>query len=136
MEIAINDVERRFIRAIKTIHVLPEPGARFLRYTGGMSSIWQNSVNNAEEAYGYTEETLPRFRPTRADVGDVLTALAWARPLEKNELRLVEWRARGLSHRQVAARIGRSDETARRRYLDIMLKVWLEANTRKMPRAA
>lgn len=134
MEITIDNVERRFIRAIRTIHVLPEPGARFLRYNGG--SIWRNSVNSSEEAYGYTEERLPRFRPTPADVSDVLTALSWARPLERNELRLVEWRARGLSYRHIAARIGRSDETARRRYLDVMLKVWVEANSRKMPRAA
>ena len=117
-------VERRFLRACKTIRALPDRERRF----HVVESWWPEIVRSAEEAYGYTEATLPRFRPTPFDVSDVLNALAWARPLDKREFRMVWWRSFDLSFGQIGRRIGRSDETARRRYKDAMLKLWGAAN--------
>lgn len=121
--IGIVDIERRFIRACKTVRVLPDPDARF-----GSSGCWPEYVADASEAYGYTEAAMPRFRPTPFDVSDMLGALAWARGIDKPEHRLLWWRSFDLSFGQIARRIGRSDETARRRYKDAVLFLWGTAN--------
>jgi len=117
-------VERRFLRACKTIRVLPDREAKFFN----VNSCWPEVVQTFEEAYGYGEVSLPRFRPNPFDVSDVLTALSWARELRKNEFRIAWWRSFDLSFGQISRRIGRSDETARRYYRDTMLKLWSEAN--------
>lgn len=123
--ILITDVERRVLRACKTIRVLPD---RSFEHT---KSAWPDFPSDPDRAYGYDEVAMPRFRPTPFDVSDCLVALEWVRGLEKPEFRLVWWRSFDVSFRQIAARIGRSDETARRRYKDAMVKVWSNAN-RKM----
>lgn len=123
-DITIDKVERRFIRACKTIRALPDLEKRFLRHNNG----WPDFVRDHNDAYGYTEVALPRFRPNPFDVSDVLTALAWGRKLQRNEWKLVELRSFDLSFGQIGRSIRRSDETARRHYRDVMLKVWAEAN--------
>lgn len=123
-EIDALEVERRIIRACKTVRALPDPEKRFHMVKG----CWPEYLRDAAEAYGYTEATLPRFRPTPFDVSDMLNALAWARGLEPPEWRLVWWRSFNLSFGQIARRIGKSDETARRRYKDVIIKIWSTAN--------
>lgn len=131
-DITIDKVERRFLRACKTIRVLPDLERRFLKHNNG----WPDYVRDHNEAYGYGEAMMPRFRPTPFDVTDVLTALAWGKKLQRNEWKLVEMRSFDLSFGQIGRRIGRSDETARRHYRDVMLKVWAEANIRAIPEVA
>jgi hypothetical protein len=123
-QIAITEVERRFLRACKTIRALPDPERRFQV----VESAWPEFTRDAADAYGYTEVELPRFRPKPADVSDMLDALAWARPLQKNEWKLAWMRSFDLSFKMIGVRIGRSDETARRYYREVMIKVWGEAN--------
>jgi hypothetical protein len=128
----IVDVERRFIRSCKTLRAVPDRERRFQK----VESCWPEFVREAAEAYGYTEATMPRFRPTPFDVSDMLTALAWARKLQDNEFRMAWWRSFDLSFGQIGRRIGKSDETARRYYRDVMIKVWTSANAQHLAPAA
>lgn len=121
-EILITDVERRIMRAFKTLRVQPHPTR-----TGG-GSAWPEVLQSREDAYGYTEVAMPRFRPTHFDVGDMLTALDWVRVLTKSDCKLLWWRSFDVSFKQIGLRLGRSDETARRRYKDVMIQIWIEAN--------
>lgn len=121
--LAVRDVEERILRACKTIRALPDREKRFQCY----SSLWPEVVQSAEDAYGYSEAIMPRFRPTPADVSDCLVALEWARPIEKRLFKLVWWRSFGISFRHIGIRLGRSDETARQRYRDVILNIWYEA---------
>lgn len=118
------DVEQRLLQACRTIRALPDPDRRFFR----MHTGWPEVVQEVAEAYGYTDASVPRFKPSPKDVGDFLLALSWARPLHKREFRFVWWRSFELSFKQMADRIHRSDETARRYYRDAILKCWQEAN--------
>lgn len=124
----ITDVERRLMRAFKTLRVLPD------RDFVNRKSVWPEVLQSHEDAYGYTEVAMPRFRPTPFDVGDMLNALDWVRGLSKNDCRLLWWRSFDVSFRQIGIRLGRSDETARRRYRDIMIQVWHSANKDQIPK--
>lgn len=128
----IVDVERRFLRSCKTLRAVPDRERRFHQ----VESCWPEFVREVSEAYGYTEATMPKFRPTPFDVSDMLTALAWARALQDNEFRLAWWRSFDLSFGQISRRIGRSDETARRHYRDVMIKLWTRANAQHLAPAA
>jgi hypothetical protein len=118
------DVEKRILRACKTLRAVPDPDKRF-QWVG---AVWPDTVRSAEEAYGYEETLMPRFRPTPADISDYLTALSWARGMDWLDFRLIWWRSFDISFRHVAARIHRSDETARRWYLESLSKIWHVAN--------
>lgn len=121
----VAEVERRIMRACQTIRVLPDKEWRFL-HSSGVSNL--PVVREFKEAYGYDEARPPKFLPTPRDVSDCLTALAWCNVLEKHEFRLVWWRSFGISFGQIAARLGRSDETARGRYRDAILRAYSHAN--------
>jgi hypothetical protein len=120
--VSITAVERRLIRACKTIRALPD---REKRFQGSASSqgVWGNIVQDFMDAYG-SDDVVVRFSPSPADVSDCLVALSWCKYLEKNEFSLIWWRSFGVSFGVIAGRIGRSDETARRRYTEAMQKVW------------
>lgn len=132
MAIAITEVQTRILRACKTIRALPDRERRFFQIESG----WPDYVRDVSEAYGYNDATLPRFRPTPADVDDCLPALAWARVLDKKDFRIVWLRSFELSFGTIGRVIYKSDETARRYYKDVMLKLWVEANTKKCGRQA
>lgn len=118
-EIKIDDVERRIIRALKTIRVLPDKEARFLTYIGS----WPDYVLD------YYHEEKKRFKPTPEDVGDVLDALSWLRGMQNRDIKFLYWRSYDFSFRQIGEKIGTSDETARTRYRDAMIRVWANANS-------
>ena len=124
--LSATDVERRVIRACKTIRALPDREQRFLSSQPG---IWVNFIREKKDSYGATEPLKAKFRPTPFDVSDVLRALSWCRVLESNEFDYIWWRSFDISFGVIADRIGRSDETARQRYRDAILKVWHAANT-------
>lgn len=120
----VSDVEKRVLRACKTIRALPDNEKRFQI----LRNNWPAVIQATEDAYGYTETAFPRFRPSPADVSDCLTALAWMRAIPRREFKLVWWRSFGISFRHIGLRLGRSDETARQRYRDAILGIWYEAN--------
>ena|SRR5258707_1290115 len=121
--IDVLEVERRILRACRTIRALPDPDRRFFV----LYNAWPAMRDDVEEAYGYTEATLPRFRPTPADVSDCLNALGWARGLERRMWKLIWWRSFGVSFRHIGIRLARSDETARRRYKEAIIALWNSA---------
>ena len=88
--LAVADVERRILRACKTLRAIPDREARYQTFR---SNGWPPIVRELADAYGYTEATMPRFQPTPHDVSDCLVALAWTRPLEKPEFKLIWWRS-------------------------------------------
>lgn len=120
----VRDVEERILTACKTIRALPDREKRYQT----VNSLWPEIRQDAADAYGYSEAIMPRFRPTPADVSDCLVALEWARPIERRQFKLVWWRSFGISFRHIGIRLGRSDETARQRYRDVILNIWYEAN--------
>lgn len=72
---------------------------------------------------------MPKFNPSRFDVGDYLTALSWVRGTEKREFRFVWWRSCELSFNWMSRRLGNiSHDTVRRRYKDVILNAWYAAN--------
>lgn len=127
MVLHVYEVERRFLRACQTIRALPDREQRFILSGQVGQAMWRNVVDEFT-AYGYTEEVLPKFRPTPADVSDCLNALSWANGMDKKDFRYLWWRSFDVSFSVIAARIGRSDETARRRYRDAVTYLWAEAN--------
>lgn len=121
--VSVADVERRIIRACRTLRALPDHERKFQM----MPNPWPDTVREVSEAYGYDEQGMPKFRPSPADVSDCLIALNWARALEKREFKLIWWRSFNISFRYMGLRLGRSDETARMRYRDALLRLWMEA---------
>jgi hypothetical protein len=121
---SITEIEDRIIVACKTIRALPDKEKRFFQ----TESAWPDFVRDASEAYGYTEATTPRFRPSPSDVTDCLVALAWARGIDKKEFRLIWMRSYELSFGTIGRAIYKSDETARRYYRDVLVKLWAVAN--------
>jgi hypothetical protein len=133
MSVDILEVEDRILLACRTIRALPDRERKYF----ALHNCWPEMAALVEEAYGYTEVALPKFRPSPADVSDCLVALAWARGIPRRAWRLVWWRSfgvdtprgfSGMSFRHMAIRVGRSDETVRRWYRDAILGIWAEAN--------
>lgn len=123
--ILITDIEDRLLRACETLRAVPDPDKKFQ----WLNSQWPEVVRSVEDAYGYNDAPMPRFRPSPADVSDMLVALGWARPLDKKEFRLIWWRSFRMSFKHIGFRIYKSDETARRYYKDALIKCWHQANT-------
>ncbi len=123
-EINILDIEKRIIRALKTIRVLPDPEARFMTYR----TAWPEFPQDFMDAYN-SDEVRQRFKPSPFDVGDCLTALSWLRGIQPHDTRFIHWRSHEVSFRQIGDKIGTSDETARTRYRDAMVRVWANANS-------
>lgn len=118
------NIERRLLRACKTLRALPDPERKYQQ----IHNCWPDTVRSVEDAYGYTDISFPRFKPSPADVSDMLIALAWVRGLEHDEFKLIWWRSFDVSYRHMGNKLHRSDEFARYKYRDAMLKVWHAAN--------
>ncbi|MCP5005526.1 MAG: hypothetical protein GY941_16545 [Planctomycetes bacterium] len=123
--IPIDIVQTRLMRALKTIRVLPDKESRFQSYR----TAWPEFARQFMDAYG-SEQSMKRFRPTPFDVGDCLTALSWMNHIPQPDIKHIYWRSEGVSYRQVAEKIGRSHETARKRFEHVMVGVWQNANGR------
>jgi hypothetical protein len=122
--IDVRDIERRLMRAFKTLRALPDPERRFFN----QKSAWPEVLQSFEEAYGYTEAKMPKFRPTPFDCGDYLTALDWVRGLDAPAVRLIVARSFDYSFQQMGDRIGKSADTAARYYKDAVRYAWAVAN--------
>jgi hypothetical protein len=128
-ELSYRSVEHRVLRACKTIRAVPDREHRFLAGFMGMHSTWKQVIREFMDAYASADVKV-RFRPSPFEVSDCLPALEWCNVLNKNEFRMIWWRSfDNISFGVIAGRIGRSDETARRRYDDAIRKVWWQAIT-------
>lgn len=126
--LTVREVEDRVLRACKTVRALPDNEWRFQRAGEPSTPNWE-VVRDFMDAYDPDGDVRVRFRPTPFDVSDMLPALAWCRVLTKKDFRFIWWRSFDeVSFKTIAMRIGRSDETARQRYRDALLRIWNEAN--------
>jgi hypothetical protein len=118
------DVQERLITALKTLRALPDQEKRFFI----VKSSSPDYVREYMDAYDPDNDYGPRFQPTPADVSDCLTALSWIRHLDKRAWQIVWWRSFDVSFGLIGKRIGRSDETARRRFEDVITDAWIAVN--------
>ncbi|TGN75947.1 hypothetical protein EOW77_0032275 [Bradyrhizobium yuanmingense] len=63
-------------RSIVVMDAMLDPERRFLRPAGGMASLWSQAIDQAEEAYGYTQ-TRVRFIPTAREIAQAETVADW-----------------------------------------------------------
>jgi hypothetical protein len=128
--LSVQDVEKRVMRACKTVRVLPDNEWRFLR-NGAPKSAAIPVIQDFMDAYDPDGKVHVRFRPTPFDVSDMLVALKWCNVLTKEDFKYLWWRSFDeVSFSMIGARIGKSDETARARYRDALLRVWNQASIR------
>lgn len=130
--VSLLDVEARLLRAMQTLRAMPDRERRFFIVKSGHPSHVQEYI----DAYAAAEIKPPRFQPSPADVSDYLRVLSWTRCLDKNAWKIVWWRSFDVSFGKIARYIGRSDETARRRYKEAVVDVWGAANGANASRAA
>lgn len=119
-----SQVQDRIMTAMQTLRALPDKERRFFI----VKSSSPDYIHDYIDAYNSVEEVMPKFRPTPADVSDCLVALSWVRHMEKNQWRLLWWRSFELSFGLIGKYIGRSDETARKRFDDAITDAWCAAN--------
>lgn len=127
--ITVREVEYRILRALKTVRVLPDRERRFQK-NGQPNRVSLDVIRDYWDAYGVDDVIMPKFKPTPRDISDMLTALSWLRGISKNDFTHLWWRSFDLPFSYVAAKIGRSDETARTRYRDSLLQVWQNAQVK------
>lgn len=119
-----SEVERRLMTAMQTLRALPDRDRRFFI----VKSSSPDYVHEYIDAYNSVEEMIPRFRPSPSDVSDCLHALSWVRHLDKSAWRILWWRSFELSYGVIGKYIGRSDETARKRFEEAITDAWAAAN--------
>lgn len=119
-----SDVELRLLTAMKTLRALPDRERRFFIVKSSSPDYVQESVT----AYAAVEDLGPRFQPSPAEISDCLHALAWVRHLELSAWRILWWRSFDLSFGVIGKQIGRSDETARKRFDTAVTDAWIAAN--------
>ncbi len=113
----LHAVEDRVLTALKTLDAIADPDRRFLY---GATTAWPVVVRDMDgvlDRQGLARERarLTRFRPTPAEVDDLLPALSLIGPDEKPWLWLLRLRAYGHSFAQISRLRGRSDEFWRRK---------------------
>jgi hypothetical protein len=111
--------------AMKTLRAVPDKERRFFI----VRSSSPDYIRDYIDAYDPEADTQPRFQPTPADVSDYLTALSWVRHLDLAAWRILWWRSFDVSFGLIGKKIGRSDETARKRYETAITDAWIAANT-------
>lgn len=101
-------------RAIRTHDALPNDREQKL-------ANWPDYPQEAEDAYGYTEERAPRFSPTPTDVSNMLPVMAWLAWLSnqnngRRDLGLLFKRARKQAWWRIAQHHGMSERQVKRWY--------------------
>lgn len=119
-----SEVQSRLMTAMRTVRVLPDKEQRFFV----VKSASPDYVREYIDAYNSVDDVMPKFRPSPADVSDCLVALSWVRHLGKEQWQILWWRSFELSYGVIAKYIGRSDETARKRFEEAVTDAWCAAN--------
>lgn len=117
-------VEDRLMTAMQTIRSIPDRERSFFI----VKSSSPDYIRDYMEGYSPENEIVEKFRPTPEQVSDCLVALAWVRHLDKFLWKILWWRSFGVSFGVIAKYIGRSDETARKRYQEAIIDAWAAAN--------
>jgi hypothetical protein len=125
VQIPRSDVDLRLMTAMKTLRAVPDRERRFFI----QRSSSPNYIREYIDAYDPEDDVQPRFQPTPADVSDYLTALSWVRHLDRSAWRILWWRSFDVSFGLIGKKIGRNDETARKRYETAVTNAWIAVNT-------
>lgn len=125
VKVSRSDVELRLMTAMKTLRAVPDKERRFFI----VKSSSPDYIREYIDAYDPEDDAQARFQPTPADVSDYLTALTWVRHLDKSAWQILWWRSFDVSFGLIGKQIGRSDETARKRYETAVTDAWIAANT-------
>ncbi len=125
----VETTQERIFTALKTLDAVADPDHRFLR---GTQTTWPRILLCAGDVLGEEElarerSRLARFRPTPAEVDDMLPALSLIGPREKPFVWLLRLRAYGYSYRQIARLRGRSGEFWRRK-IATLITAMMEKN--------
>jgi len=121
MTIPYKEVEERLLRACRTLRALPDKDRPRV-----LKTYWPITADD-EVAYGYNDAAMPKFRPSPADVSDMLPALDWTQGMPKKEFRFIWWRSCGCSFGRMADFIHKSHDTARNCYIEAMRNAWYRA---------
>jgi hypothetical protein len=146
-QLSRGNVERRVLRACKTIRALPDRDRKNL-YHSMDCGMWSQAVTEWT-AYG-ADTARVRFQPTGRDIDDCLVALAWCRALDcppevefgrsrrmaRPEFQLVWCRSRGWGFQQIGDSIGRPRKTVERWYDAVLDKLHKEARSAIAKKAA
>ncbi|AYD02214.1 DUF6362 family protein [Neorhizobium sp. NCHU2750] len=124
VKVSRTEVEGRLMTAMRTLRAMPDRERRFFIVKSSSPDYVQESVT----AYASVEDIGPRFQPSPADVSDCLYALAWVRHLDRAAWQILWWRSFELSFGVIGKYIGRSDETARKRFETAITDAWIAAN--------
>lgn len=123
-KVSRSNVQDRIMTAMQTLRALPDKERRFFI----VKSNSPDYIHDYIDAYNSVEQVMPRFRPTPSDVSDCLFALSWVRHMRKDQWLMLWWRSFELSFGVIGKYIGRSDETARKRYEEAVTDAWCAAN--------
>lgn len=118
------DVWGKLESAMRTLRAMPDRERRFFAVKSG----YPDFVRDYIDAYASADAIAPRYQPSPQEVSEYLDILAWTRHLEQRDWKLLWWRSFGLSFGIIADYIGRSDETARKRFENALTDVWTAAN--------
>lgn len=119
-----DDFERRIWTACNTDRALSDPDRRFQGNRPLKHAIWREAVKEWTE-YG-SEEIKASFKPSREQISDWETVMAWCATLEKKDFRIIWLRSCGFFFTEIADRMLKtwdtrlSHDTAMRRYESAM----------------
>ncbi len=113
------------MRAMKTLRAVPDRERRFFI----VKSSSPDYIREYLDAYDPDDDIQPRFQPTPRDISDYLTALSWVRHLDRSAWKILWARSFDVSFGLIGKQIGRSDETARKRFETAITDAWIAANT-------
>jgi hypothetical protein len=119
-----SEVWEKLESAMKTLRAMPDRERRFFAVKSG----YPDFVRDYIDAYASVEAIAPRYQPTPQEVSEYLEILSWSRHLAQRDWKLLWWRSFGMSYGVMAEYIGRSDETARKRFENALTDVWTAAN--------
>jgi hypothetical protein len=113
-------IEARLFEAVRTLTFLPD---RERAYLQDLRSFWPATVRDPWEEFSvavargrYAAIKVKPPAPTPAAIDRMLPTLSWLGWLDEDGRKLVWLRAFGISWWRIAAKMGRSERTAQRRY--------------------
>jgi hypothetical protein len=116
-------------RSVLTLRALPERDR-----PRGIHNAWPTVVRDVQDAYGYTQARMPRFRPTPHDVSVMLDVLGWISWLERQndgrrDAQIIVARAFGISWWVIGERFRRGERTVRRWYDGAVARIYSAFST-------
>ncbi len=136
--LTIEEVERRVLRALKTLDAVADPDARF---RAPPRSAWPDWIRDYHATHDpeLLRSAIPkpaRFQPSPEDIDDMLPVLAWIPAGLKHRIWLLRCRAHGVSFQSISDRRGYSREFWRKAYREIIDDIAREVRRRHDGEAA